>query len=164
MLAARLGLRLWDVLKDASASPPPNPIDFRCPLIPLLADIGGYWFCRRVRVVSGAVDGSMPPGTTEEVEDMLFCRVEVLCRLNSEPLRTGLETGAPRLPKLFPSLESLVITPPTALSTIMVPDREGSLITSGNGSSFWSSDADDMLLCRSSKLGEGKKSRGSVEL
>ena len=115
-------------------------------------------------MASGAVGGSIPPGITDEVEDTLLCRVEVLCRLKSEPLRTGLEIGAPRPAKLFPSLESIVITPPTALSTIMLPDRPGSLVASGNGSSLWSSDADDMLWCKSSKLGEGRKSRGSVEL
>lgn len=158
MLDAKLGLRLWEVLKETSDSVPPKPIDFRCPLPPLFADIGGYWFCLRVRIASGAVGGSMLPETIEDVDDRLLCRFEVLCLLKSEPLRTGLEIGAPRPAKPFASIDSLVITPPVALSAIMLLDRPGSLVASGNGSSFWSSDADDMLWCRSSKLGEGRKS------
>lgn len=138
-------------------------MDLRCPLPPLFADIGGYWFCLRVRIASGAVGGSILPGIPDDVEDTLLCRFEVLCRLKSEPLRTGLEMGAPRPAKAFASTDSLVITPPVALSEIMLLDRLGSLVASGNGSSLWSSDADDMLWCRSSKLGEGRKSRGSPE-
>lgn len=105
MLDAKLGLRLWEVLKETSDSVPPKPIDFRCPLPPLFADIGGYWFCLRVRIASGAVGGSMLPGTIEDVDDRLLCRFEVLCLLKSEPLRTGLEIGAPRPAKPFASID-----------------------------------------------------------
>lgn len=138
-------------------------MDLRCPLPPLFADIGGYWFCLRVRIASGALGGSMLPGIADDVEETLLCRFEVLCLLKSEPLRTGLEIGAPRPAKPFASIASLVITPPVGLSDIMLLDRLGSLFVSGKGSSLWSSDADEMLMCRSSKLGEGRKSRGSPE-
>lgn len=138
-------------------------MDLRWPLPPLFADIGGYWFCLRVRIASGAVGGSILPGILDDVEDTLVCLFDVLCLLKSEPLRTGLEIGAPRPARPFASTASLVNTPPVDLSEIMLPDRLDSLDASGNGSSLWSSDADDMLWCRSSKLGDGRKSRGSPE-
>lgn len=103
----------------------------------------------------------MLPGIADDVEDTLLCRFEVLCLLKREPLLTGREIGAPRPANPFASTASLVSTPPVALSEIMLPDRLGSLVASGNGSCLWSSDADDILWCRSSKLGEGRKSRGS---
>lgn len=143
-----------------SGSVPPRPMDLREPLDTLFTDIGGYWLCLRVRIARGADGWSIPPATAETVEGMLLCRVELLCRIKSEPLRPGLETGG-RGPVIafLASLVSLPIVPSAALSIIMLPGRLGSLPASGNGSSLCSSDAVNMLACRSSKLGEGRKSR-----
>lgn len=111
-----------------------------------------------MRIASGALGGSMLPGIADEVDDTLLCLFEVLCLLKSEPLRTGLETGPPRPAKAFASTASLVMTPPEVLSAIILLDRLDPLVVSGKGSSLWSSDADDILWCRSSKLGDGRKS------
>jgi len=145
---ARLGLRLWDVLKDTSGSVPPSPMDLRGPFVALFTDMGGYWLCLRVRMARGADGGSIVPEAAEAVEDMLLCRVEILCRLKSEPLRTGLVIGAPPRPVItvFVSLASIPGAPLALLSAIMLPDSIGSLADSENGSSICSLDADAMLL------------------
>jgi hypothetical protein len=134
VVEARLGLRLWDVLRDTSGSVPPRPMDLREPLVALFTDIGGYWLCLRVRIATGADGGSIVPEAAEAVEDVLLCLVEVLCRLKSEPLRPGLEMGAPRpAVTAFGSLASMPSVFLAALSTIMLPDSIGSLAGSENG-------------------------------
>lgn len=56
-------------------------MDFRGALDALateLEEIGGYWLCRRVRMVSGALGGSIVPDAPEVVDDTLLCRVVTL--------------------------------------------------------------------------------------
>jgi hypothetical protein len=92
VLDARLGRRRCEALAAKSVSMPPGPIDLRGVLAALLPEIGGYWLCRRVRTVRGACGGSMLPEAKEAieaVEDILLCRVEVLCLLTIELLLVG---------------------------------------------------------------------------
>ncbi len=98
----------------------------------------------------------MDPVTADAVEETLLCRVDVLCRLSNEAALVGLgPVGGPRpvpLPRTsgFDVLVFIVPAerfPPITLLSVPL-DR----------SKLKSFDADEMLLCRSSKLGEGRNS------
>ena len=90
---ARLGLRLWVVGFVKSESITPGPIDFRggfeIELAAALPDTGGYALCLRLRMLMGALGGSIAPDAPVVVDDMAFWRVDVLCRRNIDPDRTG---------------------------------------------------------------------------
>ena len=112
-LNAKLGLRLWvDLVKSESITP--GPIDFRgafdTALAVLLPDTGGYALCLRFRMLAGALGGSMAPGTPVIVEDVVFWRVDALCRRNNESERTGrVPVGARVVRGSRPSLGAVII-------------------------------------------------------
>lgn len=101
----------------------------------------------------------MAPDAPDVVEDTLLCRVDVLSRRTMDPERTGrgpVEVRVATAPR--PSLTGGSIAATGRLSAVilLVPLAE-------NG--FWRSLEDvEMLLWRSSKLGEGKKSKDPVGL
>jgi hypothetical protein len=101
-------------------------------------------------MASGAVGGSIVP--VDAVEDILLCRVDVLCRRNNEPARAGRGPVGARLAILarasviVVSIASIERFPPIPLSS------------TADGRFMRSLDAVAILLCKSSKLGEGRKS------
>lgn len=118
-----------------------------------LPEIGGYWLCRLFLIASGALGGSIAPEAPDVVEDTLLCRVEVLCRRKIELVLAGLGPVGPR-----PTTEVLasVIVVFVASVGFFSPVIFGS--TMAVRSKLKSLDAVAILLCRSSKLGEGRKS------
>jgi hypothetical protein len=129
----------------------PGPIDFlgaREAFAVPLPDIGGYALCRRVRMVNGALGGSMAPEAPEVVDEMLLCRVDVLCLRSREAVLAGRGPVTPRPAAVpFPSvMASMGRLPP-----ILVRPTAGYCVVKSL------EDSSDMLFCRSSKLGEGRK-------
>ncbi len=104
-----------------------------------------------MRIARGAFGGSIAPDTAEAVEDILLCLVDV-CRLNNDPVLAGRGPVGPRLAILAREsgivvfMASIERFPPTTLSSLAV------------GRLMKSLDAVAILLCKSSKLGEGRKS------
>jgi hypothetical protein len=101
----------------------------------------------------------MAPDAPDVVEEMLLCRVDVLCRRTIDPDRMGrgpvdaLAATAPR-----PSLVGGSIAGTARFSPSILPEPPG------KGNWFWRSlDETEMLLWRSSKLGDGRKSKDPVD-
>jgi hypothetical protein len=91
---------------------------------------------------------------------MLLCRVDVLCRLTIEPERMGLGPveilAAAVVPR--PSLIDVSMAATARLSAIIL------FAPPGAGNWLWRSFDEDMLLWRSSKLGDGRKSKEPLGL
>jgi hypothetical protein len=101
----------------------------------------------------------MDPDAPDVVEEMLLCRVDVLCRRTIDPDRMGrgpvdvLAATAPRASLVGGSIAGTARLSPSIL-----------LEPPGRGNWFWRSlDETEMLLWRSSKLGDGRKSKDPVD-
>lgn len=94
------------------------------------------------------------------MEDILLCRVDVLCRLTMEPDRIGRgpveALAAAAVPR--PSFSDVSMAAIARLSVIIL------LALPGAGNWLCKSFDDEMLLCKSSKLGEGRKSNEPLGL
>lgn len=140
-----------------SESITPGPIDLRGALAAFAAplpEIGGYALCRRLRIARGALGGSMAPDAPDAVEETLLCRVDVLClRPSNDPALAGCGLAEPRpMPVPLPSVMAATVL----FSPIFGPPiADNEFVKSLE-------DSPDILLCRSSKLGDGRKSNGSV--
>lgn len=121
--------------------------------------MGGYWLCRRFRFARGAAGGSIAPDVPEVVEDILLCLVEVLWRRRSELALAGFGPVGPRAP--VPVRASIIVFSVASIGRFPVIFCPLLAVASGGPmgrSNLKSLEADAMLLWRSSKLGEGKKS------
>ena len=108
----------------------------------------------------GADGGSISPAAPDVVEDILLCRVDVLCLRKIEPDRMGRAPDGALLNVVTrPSFTDVSIASWESFPPIeprSPPDIENWL-----DRSF---EEPFMLLCRSSKLGDGRKSREPVVL
>ena len=137
----------------------PGPMDFLGALTALAAalpETGGYWLCLRLRIASGALGGSIVPEAPDTDEDILLCLVELLCRRNNDPARTG---RVPFVPLLTAG------TLPSVGSIASNGRFSGTIVCSpvGLASNWKSLAAVAILLARSSKLGDGRNSYEEVE-
>jgi hypothetical protein len=90
----------------------------------------------------------------------LVCRVEMLCRRGTEPARPARVPTAPLgVAPPLPSLAGMSAPSISLWCATILPCPPGA----GNSVSFKSSE-DSRLLCRSSKLTEGRKSYEPVEV
>jgi hypothetical protein len=97
------------------------------------------------------VGGSIAPDAPDAVEDILLCRVELLCRRSSEPVLAGRVPFVPRpVTGARPSSDSIASRGRFSGTMLCSP-----AILESNWKSL---DAVAILLARSSKLGDGKKS------
>jgi hypothetical protein len=157
----RLGRRFW--AGRAPSSPIiPGPIDFRGGRGTTVLDTGGYWFCRRERAVPDPFIWSAGP----EIPGVLAgCLLELLGRRKSEPDRPGRVLGW-AVVRVVPPFEDEVawgLGDMLLSSLLFVSRMPPSPVGDGNWVSLKSVEADSILLCRSSKLTEGKKSKEAVE-
>jgi hypothetical protein len=114
-----------------------------------LPDTGGYWLCLRGRVPSGPDGGSIVP--VEVVEDMLLCLIELLCRRIKDPVRAGRGpfnalAGTATLASDVSMAANGRFSGKMLCSPVNLASKLKSLVTPA------------MLLARSSKLGDGRKS------
>lgn len=96
----------------------------------------------------------MFPVAPDAVEDILLCRVETLCRRRIDPALAGLGPLAGTRPVPFARTSGIDVV---IASTGRFPPIKLLSIALG-GSKLKSWDAVAMLLWRSSKLGDGRKS------
>lgn len=106
----------------------------------------------------------MAPDAPDVVDEILLCRVEVdvLCRRAIEPERIGLGPIEPRAADVAPrpSFVGLSVDATEGRLSVIIL-----LVPPGAGNWFWRSfDEVEMLLWRSSKLGEGRKSYEALDL
>jgi hypothetical protein len=106
--------------------------------------------------VREALGSPIAPDAPDPTEEILLCRVDVLCLRKREPLLAGRGPVVPPRPAPVPR--------PSVIASIGL-FSPNMLCPPGAGKRFLkSSDADAMLLWRSSKLGEGRNSKVPVEV
>lgn len=107
---------------------------------------------------------STVPDEDDTIEDTLVCLLEVLGRRRMDPERPGRLEGGGMLPRVDPAFCAMAglsgnffsISP---LASRMLPSPPGD----GNCVSLNSVEADSILVCRSSKLTDGRKSKDPVD-
>lgn len=111
-------------------------------------------------MAAGAVGASIGPDAPEMVEELLGCRLDVLGLRKIEPdlpgrfATGGMPERAPPPPFCVAPGRSAAFLSTMPRASRMLPSPVGE----GNCVSLNSVEADSMLLCRSSKLTEGRKS------
>ena len=130
-------------------------MDLRGAFVPTAApppDIGGYWLCLRFREAREPIGGSIFADVADVVEELMLCRVEVLCRRSNDPALVGRGPDTARVPAApRDSFEASIASAGHFAPTIVV-------FLSAGGSRVKFFEAALMLLCRSSKLGDGRNS------
>lgn len=113
-------------------------------------------------MVRGALGGSIAPDAPDATDDILLCRVDVLSlRVKREPLLAG---RGPVVPRPAPTPTPVPAPRPSFMASMGRFSPTMLCLPGGAGKRFLkSSDADAMLLWRSSKLGEGRNSKVPVE-
>jgi hypothetical protein len=107
-------------------------------------------------MLSGALGGSIAPCVPDVVDDMLLCLVAALCLRRIDPVLAGRGPDRPVGPRPATLLRASVIPVFMSSAGLFPPCIIRSVVESE--SKLKSLDAIAMLLCRSSKLGEGRKS------
>lgn len=155
LCAGKLGRRRWATLSAKSAPMIPGPMDLRGGLLTtLLVRRVGNSLCLRFLVASGAVGG---PIVSMVEEAWPICLAALLCRCKRDPLLPMREAdvAAPAGLNRLLSLVSLGVS----------CDRMMPLLTSvppplpGAGNSFRLGSWEVMLVWKSSKLTDGRKSK-----
>lgn len=112
-------------------------------------------------MAAGAVGASSVPDEEDTIEDTLVCLLEVLGRRNIDPERPGrfgggggcmLARAGPVFCAMIGLAGSFLSINPFASRILPSPVGEGNCV------SLKSVEADSILVCRSSKLTEGRKS------
>jgi hypothetical protein len=156
----RLGRRFEELRVSVSPSATtPGPIDLRGGLAEILElETGGYWLCRRVRSPMVAVEASMEPDVVE-MDEALFC-LDALGLWRMDPdLEVRVEAGMPT--RVAPPLAAVLSD--SLLSDMLIEESTSLADAAGDGylfrrGSLLPEAADSMLVWRSSKLTEGRKS------
>lgn len=157
--------RLTCVFREATSESTmtPGPMDFRGALGAAWFETGGYWFWRRFRIAVDAAEASSVVEEEDTVEDVLACLLEVLGRRKIDPERP-IRFGGGIFPRLGPLLFAIAGLSGSffsirSLDSSMLPSPVGE----GNCVSLNSVEADSILVCKSSKLTEGRKSKDPVD-
>jgi hypothetical protein len=158
----RLGRRFEELRVTVSASATtPGPIDLRGGLgAAPEPETGGYWLWRRVRTPIVAVEASMEPDVVE-MDEALFC-LDALGRWRMDPDLVARDDEAEIPTRVALPLGLTAVLSDILLSAMLDEDSTSLRDAAGEGYLFrlnsLPEDADSMLVWRSSKLTEGRKS------
>ena len=122
-------------------------------------ETGGYWLCRRVRSPIVAVEASMEPDVVE-MDEALFC-LDALGLWRMDPdLEVRVEAGTPTrvAPPLAACLSDSLLSDMLNEDSTSLADAAGDDGYLFRRGSLLPEAADSMLVWRSSKLTEGRKS------
>lgn len=158
----RLGRRFEALRVTVSASATtPGPIDFRGGLgAAPEPETGGYWFWRRARTPIVAVEASMEPDVVE-IDEALFC-LDALGLWRMDPDLVAREDEAETPTRVALPLGLTAVLSDNLLSAMLDEDSTSLRDAAGEGYLCGLNSpldaADSMLVWRSSKLTEGRKS------
>lgn len=158
----RLGRRFEALRVTVSASTTtPGPMDFRGGLEAAPEpETGGYWLWRRARTPMVAVEASMEPDVVE-IDEALFC-LDALGRWRIDPDLVAREDEAETPTRVALPLGLTAVLSDNLLSAMLNEDSTSLRDAAGEGYLFGLNSpldaADSMLVWKSSKLTEGRKS------
>lgn len=158
----RLGRRFEELRVTVSASATtPGPIDFRGGLAAALEpETGGYWLWRRVRTPIVAVEASTEPDVVE-MDEALFC-LDALGLWRMDPDLVAREDEPETPTRVALPLGLAADLSDSLLSAMLNEDSTSLRDAAGEGYLLRRNSvlepADSMLVWRSSKLTEGRKS------